>query len=76
MSTDNVDHIIVIHCAIRYALGRSSYAPGAVMDYVRSVRDQLTAGSIVTIQRDIADHLKEYPNTSQAAEWRKFSEEL
>lgn len=30
-----VDEEITILCAVRYAMGRSSYAPGSVMDYIR-----------------------------------------
>ena len=51
-------------CAMRYALGRQTYMPGLVQDFIRSHINQIDRGTIQVMIRDIddADHITEYLN--------------
>lgn len=41
-------------CAVRYSLGRQSYMPGLVQDFIRPHLPQLTRKSLSVLERDIA----------------------
>lgn len=68
-------------CAVRYCLGRASYAPGVAMDWCRDNWDRLTEKDQHNIVRDVVDwladrhiwdvdvtHLDDY-----RAEWARFA---
>jgi hypothetical protein len=57
-------------------LGRNSYGPGAVMDYVLSFKKDLTRTDIEVITRDVSEHLCEDPDTPQRNHWEAFIKEL
>ena len=57
-------------------LGRNSYGPGAVMDYVLSFKKDLTKTDIEVITCDVSDHLREDPDTPQRNYWEAFIKEL
>lgn len=44
--------------AVRYALGRSSYAVGETVDLVRSLWPRLSDGAREIIRRDLEEHIK------------------
>lgn len=59
--------------AVRYALGRSSYAPGLVMRWVE--RADLTRADRGMIAREVFAELDRYDDEPpHAREWRKFAE--
>ena len=60
---------VVTMSAVRYALGRSSYAPGCVMDWCKQNKDRLTAKSIAVIQRDICERIEQFPDLPYRDEW-------
>ena len=49
-------------CAMRYALGRKTYMPGLVQDFIRSHIKQIDRATIQIMIRDIdeADHITEH----------------
>lgn len=64
----NKDHGIICLCAMRYALGRQTYMPGLVQDYIRANIADIESRDITTMIRDIneADRITEHkmPNGS------------
>lgn len=56
--------------AVRYALGRASYAPSEVCEILREHWADLDSNTQAVIRRDIARHLAQYPETWCAGEWR------
>ena len=49
-------------CAVRYALGRETYMPGLVQDFVMRHPDIINENARTVMLRDIeeADHIREY----------------
>ena len=43
----------VINCAVRYALGRSSYMPGVVVGYISPMVENLSTKTLWCLKRDI-----------------------
>ncbi len=58
--------------ATRYALGRSSYAPGDVMRAIRAA--DLDATDLRVIARDIREQVERDPDIAYAQEWRETFE--
>lgn len=42
-------------CAMRYALGRQTYMPGMVQDYIRAHIKDIDTSTIIVMKRDIDD---------------------
>ncbi len=72
----DVDEAVTIMSAVRYALGRSSYAPVCVMDHLRKIKDRISEEDRSVLWRDIGQHLNEHPNDTYAKEWREFAKEM
>lgn len=49
----NKDHGIICLCAMRYALGRETYMPGLVQDYIKSNIASIETSDISIMIRDI-----------------------
>lgn len=71
---------IMVTCALRYALGRMTYVPGAVQDWIRNYWDDLDSNTKFNIIKDVFDHLHdEYISKNDTLfggydlkEWEKF----
>ena len=75
---------IMVTAALRYALGRHSYVPGAVQDWISLHWDSLDSNTKVVIVRDVFEYLyKDYSFKNDAQfmdvagdydnkEWNKF----
>jgi hypothetical protein len=72
---------IMVTCALRYALGRMTYVPGAVQDWIKTYWDSLNSNTKFVIVRDIFDHLyheykskqEKYFSEYDLKEWEKFA---
>ena len=72
---------IMVTCALRYSLGRMTYVPGAVQDWIRTYWDDLDSNTKFVIVRDVFDHLyHEYKSNEEKyfggydlKEWEKFA---
>ena len=53
MSENRSDYGIICLCAMRYALGRQTYMPGLVQDYIKSNIADIETRDITTMIRDI-----------------------
>ena len=59
-------------CAVRYALGRRSYAPGLVMEWVRE--SKISASARQSIAKEVLREIT--VDMAYAQEWKQFAEEL
>lgn len=74
---------IMVTCALRYALGRMTYVPGAIQDWIRNYWDDLDSNTKFVIVRDVFDYLYDDFRTSgkmvapfggyDIKEWEKFA---
>ena len=51
----NEDFGTILICAVRYSLGRQSYMPGLVQDYIRPLLSCLDKRTLSVIRRDIEE---------------------
>ena len=65
----DTDHKIVLLSAIRYGLGRSSYAVGAIIDYTKKYKSKMTEEQKQVIERDITEHFVEWPESEYKEQW-------
>ena len=76
----DVNGSIMVTCALRYALGRMTYVPGAVQDWIKTYWDSLDNNTKFNILKDIFDHLHEEHESKNETlfggydlkEWEKF----
>lgn len=72
---------IMVTCALRYALGRMTYVPGAVQDWIRIYWDSLDSNTKFVIVRDVFDHIyheyeskeEKYFDGYDIKEWERFA---
>ena len=55
----NKDFETILLCAVRYAIGRETYMPSLVIDYITPLLPYLSDNTLETMAEDIAD--KDYP---------------
>lgn len=48
---------IMVTCALRYALGRMTYVPGAVQDWIKTHWDSLDSNTKFVVVRDVFEYL-------------------
>lgn len=75
----------LLNYAVRYALGRYSYAPGQVMDAIRPMLPDCNGKTLWCFEKDIAEFLKDCENMGSKSfmfgdpyilEWKKFREDV
>ena len=49
----NNDFGAVLICAVRYCIGRQTYMPGLVMDFIRPLLPKLDSKTLTVMERDI-----------------------
>jgi len=76
---------VMVTCALRYSLGRMTYVPGAVQDWIKTYWDDLDSNTKFVAVRDVFEYLYDNyraRNDSQfldavsdydAREWEKFA---
>ena len=65
----------IINSALRYAIGRHTYMPGVVRDFIRKYKDVLDAKTLFVAIRDIDDALR-IDTLDDADEWQMIRDEL
>jgi hypothetical protein len=72
---------IMVVGALRYALGRHTYVPGAVQDWISQYWDSLDSNTKIVILRDVFEHLYDDSRPSayrtsmtdyDLSTWKKF----
>lgn len=61
----------VLNCAVRYCLGRSSYMPGLVIDYITPMLPRLTKKTLWCFERDI-EGCENYGMDMDKEKWMEF----
>ena len=56
----NKDFETILLCAIRYAIGRKSYIPSLVIDYITPLLSHLSYNTLGLIANDITEYGKYY----------------
>lgn len=74
---------IMVTCALRYSLGRMTYVPGAVQDWIKTYWDNLDSNTKCVIIRDVFEYLyNEFRSSGNyevpfggydIREWEKFA---
>ena len=71
-----VDESVTIGCGLRYALGRSSYAPGCIIDHIKANKSRFMAKNIAVFKRDILEYIDEHVDTPYKQEWLELVDYL
>lgn len=74
MLNDLEDGILIY--ALRYALGRQTYAPDDVMRAIKSSWNNLNINNREVIKRDIKAYLDKPKNDMCYNDWKNFYEEM
>ena len=71
----------MLRCAVRYALGRTTYLPHIVVGYIKPLLGEISLGGKILIKADIDNYLEEskvcerYENENRKL-WAEFSKEI
>ena len=55
ISDQNNDFGAVLICAVRYCIGRQTYMPGLVIDFIRPLLPKLDSKTLTVMERDIIE---------------------
>ena len=55
IDTHNDDFGAVLNCAVRYALGRQSYMPGLIIDYITPLLPEINDRTLYVLDQDITE---------------------
>ena len=76
----DVNERVTILCAVRYAMGRSSYAPGCVIDHIRANKHRISASElkkfIENIRQDYEERIRDFDSIPLGEEWLELIEFL
>ena len=65
--TVDKDFTGILICAVRYCLGRQTYMPGLVINWIKRNMDGLfSLFDISLLQREIKEHFEMFPNSGAA----------
>lgn len=70
------DFGFVCICAVRYCLGRHTYAPGIVRDFIKPFLPKLNDKALYVMARDIAEADNLGDSEIDALMWAAFSAEI
>ena len=65
----------IVNSALRYAIGRHTYMPGVVRDFIRKYMNVLDSRTLVVAIRDIDEELR-LGDLDEANEWSLLRSEL
>ena len=66
----------VVNSAVRYALGRNTYMPSVIKEFVLENITALSTKTLENMRRDIEEHAKDYPEMYQKALWETLLKEV
>lgn len=72
----SLDAQITILCALRYAIGRGSYAADCVINHIRANRKWLSRKTVADIIDEITQYSKENRDYPYKSYWLKLVKEL
>ena len=65
----------ICNCAVRYALGRRTYMPGLVMDFIKPHLSELSDKTLWCFQRDLQERARitrDFADDWAGDEWKQF----
>ena len=68
----NEDFGLIVNAAVRYSIGRHTYMPYVVSDFISKYLHALSDNTLFNIEKDIERELRDGP-VDQAALWRELS---
>lgn len=72
LNCDSEDFGAVLNCAIRYSLGRQTYMPHLVMDFIRPLLPHLSIRTLSVMIRDIESAGSLGDTSIDEPAWREF----
>lgn len=72
INVNGYDFGAVIICAVRYAIGRTTYMPHLVIDFIVPLLSELDDNTLFVIRRDIEESHSLGDLHIDAPVWRKF----
>lgn len=68
-SAMDANESVTVLCAVRYAIGRASYAPGCVIDHLLANKERITKKMIDNIEKDLEGLIKQEGSIPYFDEW-------
>ena len=76
----NSDHFgCILNCAVRYAIGRQTYMPSVVIDFIRPLLQQINDKTLYVLDQDITEqkYMGGYgDNIIDKPLWMRFHQEV
>ena len=72
ISLDDKDFGAVLNCAIRYCIGRQTYMPGLVIDFITPLLPYLSNKTLWCMERDLSDATYFGDESIDTPVWMKF----
>lgn len=70
---DDEDFGTILNCAVRYSIGRQTYMPKLVMDFIKPLLPHLTDRTIYCLEKDITGYYSDYSDkTIVDPDWTRF----
>lgn len=66
----------VLNCAVRYSIGRRSYMPGLVIDFISPLLPYLTQKTLWCFDRDLEGEENLGDPVIDAPKWKQFHEQV
>ena len=75
IDVSNDEFGMMLNCAVRYAIGRKTYIPQAVINYIKPMLQNISGKTLSCMVHDI-ESAKNYKNKSIEPEWFDFLNEI
>lgn len=80
MITITRDFEMTIICALRYSIGRQSYMPSIIIEYIRYLIPMLSSNTLFILKRDITEEVERFMRGNweifMKNEWLKLADEI
>lgn len=71
------DFEAILMCAVRYSLGRQTYMPKLVVDYIEPLLDKLSYNTLSIMHRDLTSNVAYYGSeTIDKPMWLSFADKI
>lgn len=74
LNDDNFGSVLI--CAVRYSIGRRTYMPRLVQDFIRPLLPYLSSKTLYVMERDIAEAGSYGDPNIDEPDWMRFMQEV
>lgn len=74
LNDDNFGAVLI--CAVRYSIGRMTYMPRLVQDFIRPLLPYLSNKTLYVMERDIAEANSYGDQSIDEPDWKRFMQEV